>query len=743
MDSELVLSTFFIIAVAACLMALLAFGERATAFFYENFSGNRIDTQLSTTELDRVVKKLEGISAMETPLWVAIDIHDSGVTIIEKLWGEFFQINSLSDSWKNEFFWNQPRLVTTIDGYSRWGDLTEAAFTWKSTSSFADSGFFKSNLAGKKQRSYLQLPDKVTFNNRSREIYYSSNPHERSIVMFSAGYYITPIGVYCTKLRKWYFYGEISIHPTLEEVIRSEPGINSVHLGRTWLHTTKSGKPDKRRKTNPQIDAYAWYRIDIHQSAANTSSTSHLAMSIFVSNQAVATEFHDLLSGYFGMAKHRLSKSRNQHAGTIDRRQTLTIRDEYDGPTASTQVGDYTIRFRTPNDEDIPSSFKNREAFLRFLKRLITGGEDSVGNRADKKTLNSTVTKIKDTEIYSLIESFHELYSWLREPDSANPYDDPYDSSSSWEFWYDCFKSDVLEQLNFLPGVNANAHLEKNRAPTKPLNELDEELNNLIGLSAVKAEVTGLKALAAAMAKRSELGLPNSEASMHLVFSGNPGTGKTTIARIIGQMYASLGFLESGHLVEVDRAGLVANYVGQTATKTDAVISSALDGVLFIDEAYSLTRSESSIDYGQEALEIILKRMEDYRDRLVVIVAGYPGLMSNFLHSNPGLSSRFKKEIMFPDYSDTELMLILKTICADYKVGLKAEAEAAAQKALKRIRHESTLEGFGNAREARRLFDAALQNQALRAMTSGSIDEQSLLTFSASDFSNATTDHNL
>ncbi|MDB2313823.1 AAA family ATPase, partial [Luminiphilus sp.] len=638
-------------------------------------------------------------------------------------------------------FWNRPRLMTTIDGYTRWGNFIEAAYSWKSTASFADSGFFKSNLAGKKQRSHVQLLEKVTFNDRSREIFYSSNAHERSIVVLLAGYYITPIGIYCTKLNKWYFYGEISIHPTVKEVAKSEPGLDSVHLGRTWLHTTKSGRPDKRRKINPEIDAYGWYRINIHQDLANTSNGSQLAMSVFVSNQKVAMEFHNLMSSYFGKTKYRSTTNNEQHIGTVNRQDTLQVRDEYKGPTASAKIGDYTIRFKTP--VDIPLSFKDRGGFLRFLKRLITGGEDSLGNKVDKKILKNAVSKVTDAEIYSLIDSYHELYSWLRDPDSANPYDEPYDSSGDWEFWYDCFKRDVLEQLDFLAGAYTTSQVEKNSASKKPLNELDEELNHLIGLSAVKAEVTGLKALAAAMAKRSELGLPNSEASMHLVFSGNPGTGKTTIARIIGQMYASLGFLESGHLVEVDRAGLVANYVGQTATKTDAVVSSALDGVLFIDEAYSLTRSESSIDYGQEALEVILKRMEDYRDRIVVIVAGYPGLMSNFLQSNPGLSSRFKKEIMFPDYSDTELMLILKTICADFKVGLTAEAEEAAQKALEKIRRESTLEGFGNAREARRLFDAALQNQALRAMTNGSIDEQSLLTFSASDFSKATTDQNL
>lgn len=295
-------------------------------------------------------------------------------------------------------------------------------------------------------------------------------------------------------------------------------------------------------------------------------------------------------------------------------------------------------------------------------------------------------------------------------------------------------EAEALKMLNHKisnPKVKLVGVSQSEVSEGETLEDVMDELNELIGLDNIKKAVEELSNFLKVQKIRKEKGLKNVNNAIHSVFMGPPGTGKTTVARILSHIYHHLGYLDSGHLVETDRAGLVAGYVGQTALKVEEVIKASINGVLFIDEAYALAKDNRK-DFGSEAIEVLLKKMEDHRDELIVIVAGYPDEMKEFIGSNPGLQSRFNRYFTFEHYKPHELIAIFELFCGKNDFVLDTNAKEKLEFIFEKL-YEKKHKSFGNARVARNLFEKIIEYQANRIVNIAPITEVILKTITEED----------
>ena len=290
-------------------------------------------------------------------------------------------------------------------------------------------------------------------------------------------------------------------------------------------------------------------------------------------------------------------------------------------------------------------------------------------------------------------------------------------------------KSNASDKLD---GMKGNLNVKEFSEEELSYEDLMKELNTLVGLDEVKKDIKSLVNLLKVKKMREQRGMKQPSVTLHMVFSGNPGTGKTTVARLLAKIYKCIDVVPKGHLVEVDRSNLVEGYVGQTAIKTKEVVESALGGVLFIDEAYTLTAGKDGKDFGQEAVDTLLKLMEDNRDNLIVIVAGYTDLMKEFVESNPGLKSRFNKYIFFKDYTGDQLYDIFMSMCDKQEYAPNSAGKEYVKEYFEdRVKNKG--DDFANAREVRNYLERAISRQASRIVELESVSDKQLKTLTKSD----------
>lgn len=450
---------------------------------------------------------------------------------------------------------------------------------------------------------------------------------------------------------------------------------------------------------------------------------------------------HDFFGGQLTQSKEfyaeknltqtELLSLQGEHVGTCLAMTSNILTEEGWGGDLCSSITQYPLYFIISNGKGC--SLKDLDNGKEIELNRITGFIDS-----KTKVVTSILDRFnKPLRARNLFEAEKVLkkIKYISNKWKDNKSDVPHTSHfpDSWFVGCDFIPTQIACNAALAPPVIAPPILiQKDQSPDEILNEAMDELNALEGLASVKKEVGNLVAFLKIQKQRAEQGMKTSSQALHYVFHGNPGTGKTTVARILAKIFYGFGILKTANFTETDRSGLVAGFVGQTAIKTDEVIQNSLDGLLFIDEAYTLSKSEGGQDFGQEAIDTLLKRMEDNRDRLIVIVAGYPALMKQFIQSNPGLSSRFTRSITFEDYTVPEMCRIYENMCRRDEYTLSKEALAYSC-VLFGLAHSQKDEHFGNGRFVRNIYENTTMKQSARLASEHQITRQALAALEYSD----------
>lgn len=512
---------------------------------------------------------------------------------------------------------------------------------------------------------------------------------------------------------------EVWINTSSEEYTEYDPSVlipsGTQILGYEWKYMTKKGEPDARYSDNPKYTRFKRCFIYVYPFSVHIYTTS------FKEALRLENSFRDLANGNVQKAVSRITEKETETNDNIQMTQSYDpsaiLRQYINEDPQFLEVAKYVVTQKQISCSALQRHFSigyNRAG--KFLDHLEELGFVSV-------PVNS-VSEVKVDE---------DFLNFLLENEDAS---EPTQTKGKHKVG-DKHPTKPWVWTEYAPGKfdwrADKSQLKKKTAPNPTGSKAAaEKLGALIGLSSVKVDVEQLTNFIKIQQVRETKGMKTSPISYHCVFTGNPGTGKTTVARIIAEIYKELGVLQKGHLVETDRSGLVAEYVGQTAVKTNKVIDSALDGVLFIDEAYSLVPAATPNDFGLEAISTLLKRMEDDRDRLIVILAGYGDEMKQFIDANPGLQSRFNRYIHFEDYSAEELLEIFELLLKNNDYIISNSAKVKLQNLIEKAVATKD-KNFGNARFIRNIFEKTLQLQATRLSKESHLSDEALQIIEESD----------